>query len=148
MAFSYHCVEQLETTIVSRKLLLILFVLTLTGVCLAGAELLSFRVYPVIDHCQMEWTTGVENDLQVFVVERSADGLEFSPVGHLNARGSFSDYTFTDASPLDVDMNRTFYYRIKLVDRNGAFQYSEVRTVSLTFTAVQHTWGSIKAMFR
>lgn len=131
-----------------RKLVLILFVLALTGACFAGAELLSFRVYPVIDHSQMEWTTGVENDLQVFVIERSADGLEFLPIGHLNARGSYSEYTYTDSSPLDVDMNRTFYYRLKMVDRNGVYQYSEVRTVSLTFTAVQHTWGSIKAMFR
>jgi hypothetical protein len=138
----------MERTIVGRKLLLILLTLAIAGICFASAELTSFRIYPVIDHSQLEWTTAIESDLQDFVVERSADGTTFLPVGRVTAKGSYSEYAFTDNSPLDVDMSRTFYYRLKMVDRSGAFQYSEVRTVSLTFTAVQQTWGSIKAMFR
>lgn len=129
--------------------LIVLFLLLLgyAGAGLAAVELANFRVYPVVDHGQLEWSTGVEDNFQMFVIERSADGRTFFSVGQVNATGSYSQYEFTDASPL-LDNQRTFYYRLKMVDRDGTYRYSEVREVSLTFSAVQHTWGSIKAMFR
>ncbi len=41
-----------------------------------------------------------------------------------------------------------FYYRLKIVDNDGTVRYSPVSEVLLSFSPVQHTWGSIKAMFR
>jgi len=131
-----------------RTAVSVFLLLGLAACALAGAELFSFRVFPVVNRSQLEWTTGVEQNLRLFVVERSDDAANFSPVGQVLAKGSFSQYEFSDASPLDADMIRTFYYRLKMVDGDGAFRYSEVREVSLSFSAVQHTWGSIKAMFR
>jgi hypothetical protein len=133
---------------VVRSILLILLVLVVATGVMAGVELFEFRAWAVIDHSQLEWNTGVESNLRAFVVERSPDGTNFLPVGQVSARGSYSQYEFTDASPLDMDLNRVFYYRLKMVDRDGTYRYSEVREVSLTFSAVQQTWGSIKAMFR
>jgi hypothetical protein len=132
----------------SRLAALVLVVLLIAAGAFAGAELFSFRVRAVVDHGQLEWTTGQETNLQSFTVERSSDGSSFVPVGQMNAKGSFSEYHFTDSSPLDADINRVFYYRLKMIDRNGTYVYSEVRDVALSFSAVQHTWGSIKAMFR
>jgi hypothetical protein len=124
-------------------------------VCLAlvltafgGAELSSFHAFPAVDHCRLVWQTGTESNLALFVIERSSDGSTFAPAGQLNAKGSYSDYEFTDSRPLAADVTRIFYYRLKMVDNDGATHYSEVQEVSLTFSAVQHTWGSIKAMFR
>ena len=122
--------------------------LLLAGLCLAGAEIYTFHAYPVIDHCQLEGTTGNETTLAVFIVERGADNRDFIPVGRVEARGSYSEYQFTDTAPLSAEVERTFFYRLKLVDRDGAVRYSETREVSLTFNTVQHTRGSIKAMFR
>jgi len=131
-----------------RTTLLSVLVLGASLTVLAGAELVSFSVFPVVDHSRLEWATGQETNLKTFVVERSSDGQSFMAVGQVSARGSYSQYEFTDSSPLDADRDVTFFYRLKLVDRDGSFRYSEVRQVSLTFSAVQHTWGSIKAMFR
>jgi len=125
-----------------------LALLLLAGICLAGAEIFTFSVYPVIDHCQLEWNTGAETNLATFVIERSADAHVFTPVGRVEAKGSYSLYEFTDTAPIAADVERTFFYRLKLVDRDGTTSYSETRDVSLTFNTVQHTWGSIKAMFR
>ncbi len=118
------------------------------SLAIGGAEILSFYAFPALNHCQLEWQSGIETDMNQYTIERSSDGEVFGPVGQVSAQGSFSQYNFTDRSPLLADIERTFYYRLKIVDRNGNFSYSEVREVSLTFSAVQHTWGSIKAMFR
>jgi hypothetical protein len=115
---------------------------------MAAIELTDFRVFPVVDHSQLEWSTGLEENFQMFVIERSADARTFFTVGQINAKGSYSQYEFSDISPLDADNQRMFYYRLKMVDRDGTYRYSDIREVSLSFSAVQHTWGSIKAMFR
>jgi hypothetical protein len=129
---------------------IILFLLLL-GCAIAGlaaVELTDFRVFPVVDHSQLQWSTGVEDNFQMFVIERSADARNFFTVGQVNAKGSYSQYDFSDTSPLDQANSRLFYYRLKMVDRDGTYRYSDVREVALSFSAVQHTWGSIKAMFR
>jgi hypothetical protein len=131
-----------------KHIILILLALVVVSAGVMAAELFSFRAFPVVDHCQLEWTTGQEDNLRTFVIERSADATNFVVVGQLASRGSFSQYDFTDVSPLDVDLTRPFYYRLKMVDKDGAYRYSDIREVSLSFSAVQHTWGSIKAMFR
>lgn len=114
----------------------------------AGVEILSLTVYALGDHARLEWRTGQEISFQKFVVERSADGSYFFPVGQIDARGSFSEYSFTDESPLDVERERTFFYRLKLLNLDGTQSYTAPVEVSLSFSAVQQTWGSIKAMFR
>ncbi|MBI5058363.1 hypothetical protein HZB60_01120 [candidate division KSB1 bacterium] len=127
---------------------LILSLLVTAGIGLAGAEIYTFNAFPVIDHCQLEWNTGVETNLSTFVIERAAEDRNFTPVGRVEAKGSYSEYQFTDTVPLAADVERTFFYRLKMVDQDGTVRYSETRDVSLTFNTVQHTWGSIKAMFR
>ncbi|MBK8128394.1 MAG: hypothetical protein IPK53_05410 [bacterium] len=114
----------------------------------AGVEVLTLNVYSLGDHARLEWRTGQEIDFQKFVVERSADGTNFIPVGQIDARGSFSEYAYTDESPLDVERERMFFYRLKLLNDDGTFTFSQSLEVSLNFSAVQQTWGSIKAMFR
>ena len=131
-----------------RNKSLILLILLVVSSAFASVELYSFHAFSVVNHSRLEWSTGQENNFSLFVIERSSDGQSFFAVGQVNATGSYSEYEFVDTSPLDLDMNRTFYYRLRMVDRDGAYRYSEVQQVSLSFSAVQHTWGSIKAMFR
>lgn len=130
-----------------RKLGLLFLVLGVVGMA-SALELFTFRAFAVVDHCQLEWATGTEGGLSVFIVERSSDGTTYMPIGRVTAQGSYSQYQFTDSSPLDADVDRTFYYRLKMVSRDGNSSYSPVEEVSLSFTPVQHTWGMIKALFR
>ncbi len=114
----------------------------------AGVEILSLSVYALGDHARLEWRTGQELSFEKFVVERSPDGVNYLPVGQIDASGSFSEYAFTDDSPLDVERELTFFYRLKLLNNDGTYGFSEAIEVSLNFSAVRQTWGSIKAMFR
>jgi Secretion system C-terminal sorting domain len=78
----------------------------------------------------LQWQTSNEVNTAYFLIERSQDGRNFSPVGKQDARGNFagvSSYNFTDQTPLEG----TNYYRLKQVDLDGKFAYSP--TLSLTF---------------
>jgi hypothetical protein len=131
-----------------RQLILgISALLWMAGVAFASAEILEFDAYSLGDRCQLVWRTGHETNLQSFVVERSSDGSNFFPIASVEPQGSFSNYQYTDSSPL-AQSSRLFFYRIKMLDEDHSFAYSVVREVSLVFSAFRHTWGSIKAMFR
>ena len=93
-------------------------------------ELTSFKAEVVQDVVQLEWVTATEENNDVFVVERSADGEEFHPIGEVDGAGTShqdTHYAFVDRSPLQA----TSYYRLKQVDLDGASGYSDVRSVFL-----------------
>jgi hypothetical protein len=127
---------------------LIPLILVITSLASANVDLLSFRAVAVLDHGRLEWGTGVEANFDAFIVERSSNGTDFIPITRISATGSYSEYQFTDSSPLDLDENRSFYYRLKMLNADGSYRLSETKEVVLVFSAVQQTWGSIKAMFR
>lgn len=98
-------------------------------------QMLSFDATPNQRMVDVTWATASEHNSDHFVVERSADGEHFSEIGKVNGMGnsqSTTTYGFMDEQP-HSGMN---YYRLKQVDRNGEFMYSEVRTVFFRRTGV------------
>jgi hypothetical protein len=91
-------------------------------------ELLRFDAYAQRDEVRLEWETATETRNAQFVVERSADGRNFSALHALAGAGDSReplDYATTDAAPLRGQS----FYRLKQVDFDGAFEYSPVRAV-------------------
>jgi len=74
-----------------------------------------------------QWRTAQEINSHSFIVERSADGIHFETAGTVAASGNATGkgYTFTDNNPY----NGLNYYRLKMVDKDGSFTYSQVVTV-------------------
>lgn len=72
----------------------------------------------------LQWTTENEANTSRFIVERSNDAMNYSEIGNVAAANTagLHAYSFTDAQPFDG----TNHYRLKQVDRNGRFTYSEV----------------------
>ncbi len=85
------------------------------------------------DKALLEWSTATEINSDYFVVERSANGTDFSTViGKTGAAGnstSLKAYNLTDNQPLA----KWNYYRLKQVDKDGSMKYSQV--VALNFEA-------------
>ncbi len=76
----------------------------------------------------VEWTTITEKNNDYFSVQRTLDGLEYSEVGIVLGAGTSTepiDYYFIDDSPYAGKS----YYRIKQVDYDGEFSYSELVSV-------------------
>ena len=75
----------------------------------------------------LDWITEFEIEAKEFIVER-ADGNEFRSVGTIPLNGNSNtkkSYSFNDKN----ENTGNTYYRLKNVDLDGKFFYSEIRTV-------------------
>jgi hypothetical protein len=92
-------------------------------------QLLSFTAQATGGTSLLHWATATETDNAYFVTERSDDGLHWTAVGEVTGAGTSSiehEYTLTDISPL-TGIN---YYRLKQVDVDGHFTYSDIAEVT------------------
>ena len=90
-------------------------------------KLNSFSAVRTKQIVTLNWNTEFEIESKEFIVER-ADGTEFRNVGAITSNGNSS----TEKSYVFNDKNENAgitYYRLKNVDLNGRFTYSEIRTV-------------------
>lgn len=80
------------------------------------------------NNVELNWRTLTESNSSRFEIERSADGINYSLVGSKAAAGNSTSelpYGYTD-----YDMNAAlYYYRLKLVDIDGKYTYSNVAQV-------------------
>jgi len=82
---------------------------------------------------KLSWKTTNESNAASFIIERNGDGGSFTAIGTVarqNSKKQSLSYRFTDASPLSGNN----YYRLKMVDQDGAFSFS--RTVMLSFSPI------------
>ncbi len=88
----------------------------------------SIKGYKKNNGIQVDWTIYSEDNVDHYEVQRAADGRQFQTVGSVISRNSTiqADYNFFDAAPLLRDN----FYRIKNVDIDGKFSYSNIIRVS------------------
>ncbi len=92
-------------------------------------SLISFTAVSQGNSSLLSWQTASEVNTKAFIIEASKDGNLFTAIGSVPAKGKAANtYTLTDLNPYK-GLN---YYRIKMVDQNGSFTYSPVRTVLFT----------------
>ena len=73
----------------------------------------------------LQWTVADEMNEKTYIVEHSLDGTIFNELGSVVATG-MTTYSYVDL----VQRNGINYYRIKSVDNNGAFSYSNAVNVN------------------
>jgi hypothetical protein len=76
----------------------------------------------------LTWKTETEVNSDHFEIERSNDGVNFIQIGSKQAAGT--SITTINYSYLDADMAApVYYYRIKIVDIDGQYKYSNIAVV-------------------
>lgn len=91
-------------------------------------ELLSFSGEPYEGYNLLKWVTATETNNDYFSIERSIDGINFENIGIVNGAGNSSQtlhYSLIDDYP-EPNVN---YYRLKQVDFNGQFDFSNIIAV-------------------
>ncbi len=82
-------------------------------------------------YIRLTWATAIEVNNKGFDVERSIDGQTWTKVsfveGHNNATTQ-NNYSYND---MDVTAGIVYYYRLKQVDNDGAFEYTDIVTAKL-----------------
>ena len=120
---------------------------------MAGTIILDFVGQPGFNRVTIKWTTQNEIDLKGFEIERSFEykSETFKKVDFIKASSEIKDkkeYTYDDRSVFKSS-DRTFYYRLKIIESNESYTYYEkIISVKPTISSARQTWGSIKAMFR
>ncbi len=80
----------------------------------------------------LAWTTVSEKNFNLFEVERSFDGADYKTISVVFAAGntnSKTNYSYNDN--VKEIAKSIIYYRLKMVDIDGSFKYSDVRIIRL-----------------
>ncbi|GAB3338280.1 hypothetical protein GCM10027299_50260 [Larkinella ripae] len=91
-----------------------------------------FRAQPLPQGVRLEWQTSAESHHSHFIVERSADAMDFAPISGKvidpfgSEKGTYQ-YRYTDQAVTQG----TFYYRLRQVDTDGTVAHSKLLAVSL-----------------
>lgn len=73
----------------------------------------------------LNWSTSLEKDNAMFIVERSDDGIQFTNIGAVKGAGhsiESNDYSFLD----DNMPSGQRYYRLRQIDFDGSFSTSPI----------------------
>ena len=99
-------------------------------------ELINFSAMGQNGQVRLDWESAAEVDFAGYHIERSRDGKSFESLDWIPAQGketTSATYQYFDKSPIRGEV---LYYRLKLLDLDGSFTYSPVRTAK-----VEKEWG-------
>jgi hypothetical protein len=105
-------------------------------------ELLSFSASIVANVVTLNWSTATELNNHGFEIERSSDRINWINIGFREGHGTTSEpqhYSYSDE--LSDIVSSKLYYRLKQIDFNGSFEYSdivEVEIVPSVFSLLQN----------
>ncbi len=99
-------------------------------------ELLNFSGEKVNQHSKLFWQMANEKNITSYDIQRSADGINFSEIGKVNAKChgclSSTDYIFYDKNPIE---GKNFYrLKINTTENNNSFS----NTIVLHFNSPEY----------
>ncbi|WP_143828785.1 T9SS type A sorting domain-containing protein [Dyadobacter fermentans] len=97
--------------------------------------LVAFHVRKEENGVEVAWETSFETNSDYFEIQRSGNAKDWQPIGRLSSAGESSQktsYSYSDHAPMKGDN----YYRLKMVDQDGTFAWSQIRKVTWDETAL------------
>ncbi len=94
-------------------------------------ELMTFAGIYTGNSVELKWETATEVDNYGFDIERSTDKSNWQKIGFVKGSGNSSSpkqYSFTDKNLFG---GSKFYYRLKQVDVDGSYEYSNIVEISI-----------------
>ncbi|HAY70894.1 MAG TPA: hypothetical protein DCX89_03310 [Saprospirales bacterium] len=88
-------------------------------------EMLGLTIEVKQKYAALSWKTATEVNASHFEIERATEANLFKGIGKVLASGNSSEvksYTYTDEKPVKGNN----YYRLKMIDNDGTYRYSEV----------------------
>ena len=96
-------------------------------------KLTSFTVQQNAKNVLCKWETNQEENVNNFNIERSINGKTFESIGTTKASGKTTAaafYQYTDENAYKLNAT-TLYYRLKMIDNDGKFSYSNIVYIKL-----------------
>ncbi len=81
---------------------------------------------------KIQWQTLQEFNTKQFEIETSADGINWNSIKTIAAKGkSNSTQTYFSIDKKPAAFNATIFYRLKMIDENNSFTYSDIKNIRL-----------------
>jgi hypothetical protein len=90
-------------------------------------KLLKFNAKLVKNNVDLNWSTGEEINNKGFDIERSSNGKTFEKIAFVKGAGNsnlINNYSLMDGNAFEKTNVSTLFYRLKQLDFNGEFTYS------------------------
>ena len=95
-------------------------------------DIISFKVFQEASFNKLEWVTTNEVNVNRIIVENSSDGVNFKEITSLNSQEENSidikKYSF-----LHLFTTKVNYYRLKIVDHDLSYKYSDIVNIENKF---------------
>lgn len=94
-------------------------------------QLLQFEAFGKLNQVNIYWTTTSEKEVSHFELERSLNETDFEKIALIDAHNNpaaINHYMYEDKN---VSSNVVYYYRLKQMDVNGFYKYSDIKTAEL-----------------
>jgi len=101
--------------------------------------LLSFSGSAQVEGTHLNWSTTSEISNTGFEIQRSMNGMDFEKIGWQASNSvsgttnGLSNYEYLDGTILSMN-NTIYYYRLRQIDRDGAYTYSPIISVNKSST--------------
>lgn len=97
------------------------------------ASLLSFSGKAEETSNRLYWETATETNTSHFDIEFGTTGNDWQKVSEVKAKGNSSTKTLYTATHNPGTKAPVFYYRLKMVDADGSFKYSNILTLKPSY---------------
>ena len=95
-------------------------------------NLLSFTTTLNKNNVDLKWVTAAEKNVSHFAIEKSFDGKNFSDAATVFAYGNTTqEMSYTYPDNIARMTSGIIYYRLRCIDNDGKFSYSEIRIVRI-----------------
>lgn len=94
-------------------------------------ELLDFQAVAEQQGIKLAWATNTEKNFKNFEIQRSMDAVDFKTISSVLPKGNDQEgatYSYIDH---EAPRNETLYYRLKMNDLDGSFDFSKLKSVRL-----------------
>ncbi|MCH7516608.1 MAG: T9SS type A sorting domain-containing protein [Bacteroidetes bacterium] len=94
-------------------------------------ELTSFSASIQNSTVILNWETETEINNLGFYIERAIENSDWVSIGFVEGHGNSNSPKHYNFSDTDIGQSGEYYYRLKQIDNDGTFEYSDVVTVTV-----------------
>jgi hypothetical protein len=84
------------------------------------------------EYIHLDWATALEINNDGFELQRSTDAQNWTNIAWINGNDNSTTAKFYSHNDMQAAQNITYYYRLKQIDNDGQFEYSNIVNATLT----------------
>jgi hypothetical protein len=88
-------------------------------------ELLNFEGINQHNKNILKWSTASELNNDYFILERNTGNVDFITIDKIYSKGNSSQTQYYSTEDFEIEENTIYYYRLKQVDFDGSYSFSE-----------------------